>query len=88
MLTFVVSCWRPTVDIVEDVPLALCRRGTVRQVDWLPYDRVDGSSMPGEGMFLKHHPAQEWFWLPNQSNRDMTVFECWNSQTTSFDGKS
>ncbi|PVH76792.1 hypothetical protein DL98DRAFT_535435 [Cadophora sp. DSE1049] len=45
----IVNFWRPLVSVVEDVPLAMCDRSTVRSEDWLPYDRIDDTG-PGEGV--------------------------------------
>lgn len=74
------------MDLVQDVPLAMCDRRSVQDDDWLPYDRIDESGV-GEGMWLKYRPWHRWYWLPNMSNRDVVLFQSWDSEMLTFGGE-
>ena len=39
-------------------------------------------------MFLKQNSSQEWFYFSNQSRDDLTIFECWDSSSKSYQGET
>ncbi|KAJ8130112.1 hypothetical protein O1611_g3518 [Lasiodiplodia mahajangana] len=73
-----VTCWRPLVPQILDCPLAFCKRGSIENDDFVPYDRVDGTG-DGEGLFLKQSKSQSWYWLSRQTRDEVSFFESWDS---------
>lgn len=72
------SVWRPLLPIVEDSPLALCDASSVRKEDLLECDKVHADHV-GEGLYLKFHQKQKWYWLSKQTREEALVFVTWDS---------
>ncbi|KAH8813003.1 hypothetical protein F5884DRAFT_879184 [Xylogone sp. PMI_703] len=81
----IINFWRPLVDVVEDVPLAMCDQRSVREEDWLLYDRIDRTG-PGEGMWLKEREWHRWYWVSKMGRRDAVLFLSWDSEANGFAG--
>ncbi|KAI1453881.1 hypothetical protein F4805DRAFT_441684 [Annulohypoxylon moriforme] len=80
----VVTCWRSLVPVVIDCPLAFCARESVLDDDCVPFDRVDGSASGSQGMFLKQNDNQKWYWLPQQTSDEVSIFEGWDSMESGY----
>ena len=65
--------------MVEDAPLALCDRQSVRNADMLECDKIHPDHV-GEGLYLKHRAAHRWYWLPQQKHDEALVFLTWDSK--------
>jgi hypothetical protein len=61
-------------------------RGSVKDQEWVPFDRVDGTT-GSEGMFIKYSPTQQWYYMPKQTRDDLLMFECWDSEGQGYKGK-
>jgi hypothetical protein len=72
------SVWRPLLPVVEDSPLALCDAASVRNEDLLECDKVHADHI-GEGLYLRYHQEQRWYWLSEQTNNEALVFVTWDS---------
>jgi len=66
------------VDIVHDVPLAVCDRRTVDREQLLSEDKVHEDYLE-EGQFLIYRASQKWYWLSEQSRNEATIFVTWDS---------
>lgn len=73
-----VNAWKPLNPIVYDYPLALCDRRTIRSNDILAYDRVHDKQWK-EAIYPRFTEYQQWFWLPEQTRNELTVFTIWDS---------
>ena len=72
------SVWRPLNLPVQDCPLAVCDPRTVDTRDLLAADRVT-PAFAVEVYYLKHNPAQEWYWLRQQTPGELMVFVNYDS---------
>ncbi|KAH8768681.1 hypothetical protein F5882DRAFT_509081 [Hyaloscypha sp. PMI_1271] len=77
--TKIVTCWRPTIAVVEDTPLALCDRRSVAIDEPVPCDKVLEDYVD-ESFYLKYNPAHKWYWLSQQTRDEIAVFVVWDSK--------
>jgi hypothetical protein len=71
------SVWRP-LQTVQNTPLILCDRQSVRSDDILEVDQVSPEKVE-LSMSLKYHPSQKYYWLSRQSNEEILMFTSWDS---------
>jgi hypothetical protein len=74
------SIWRPLVPEVQDFPLGLCDRRTVRLDDLVECDKIHTDYI-GEGLYLQYQPSQRWYWLSAQRKEEPVMFVTWDSLT-------
>jgi hypothetical protein len=73
-----ISVWRPLVSVVEDAPLALCDRRSLKKEDLVLVDKIH----PGyweEGLCIKNRPYHQWFWKPKMTSDEVILFLSWDS---------
>jgi hypothetical protein len=63
---------------VEDAPLALCDRRSVKSLDFPPVDKIHEGHL-GENNYLLFNEAQRWYWLSKQTCEEPTLFLTWDS---------
>lgn len=73
------SVWRPLIPVIEDAPLALCDRQSVRNTDLLECDKIHADHV-GEGLYLKYRATHRWYWLPQQRSDEVLSFLTWDSE--------
>jgi len=74
-----VNFWRPLIAQVEDTPLALCDRRTVKDGDIVLVDKIQPDYV-NEGLYLKHRPYHRWYWLSGQTKSEPFMFVTWDSE--------
>ena len=72
------SVWRPLVSIVEDAPLALCDRRSVKKEDCVACDKVHDDHVK-EDLYIKYKPGQKWYYLSHQTQDEPVLFLTWDS---------
>ncbi|KAK0645772.1 hypothetical protein B0T16DRAFT_411903 [Cercophora newfieldiana] len=75
----IITIWRPLRVPVRDWPLALCDATTVHQDDFIATD-VIYPNYQAENWMLHFDGAQEWYWLPDQSENEVFVFKAVDSE--------
>jgi len=75
----IVNYWRPLNPVIQDTPLALCDRRSVRLDEPIPCDKVMEDYVD-ESYYLKHEPSHDWYYLPNQTRDEPVVFVVWDSK--------
>lgn len=78
------SVWRPLVPVVKDCPLAFCDRRSVPKQDLVEIDKVHEDHWEG-GYLIKYNPDHRWYWLPNQTSNEVSVFLTWDSDHEAFE---
>src|SRR4051794_76951 len=73
------SIWRSLVPVVRQKPLGICDWSSVRSPDWELCDQVMDDRVD-EAMYLVHKPEHKWWWLPEQSHKELTIFVVWDSE--------
>jgi len=73
----IINVWRP-LQTVQNTPLILCDRQSVRSDDILEVDQVSPEKVE-LSMSLKYHPSQKYYWLSRQSNEEILMFTSWDS---------
>jgi hypothetical protein len=73
------SLWRPTVQIVEDHPLAFCDPRAVAPEDCIHVDRVMPTSY-SEVTYVKYNTAQKWYFLKHQRIDEAALFVSYDSE--------
>ncbi|OCL09233.1 hypothetical protein AOQ84DRAFT_404936 [Glonium stellatum] len=71
------NVWRP-LHPVDNAPLVLCDRRSVRRSDLLEADKVSPGLIERDSM-LKYDTNQKWYWLSNQQPDEVTLFKSWDS---------
>lgn len=71
------NVWRPLLP-VENAPLVLCDRRSVRRSDLLEADKVSPGLIERD-YFVKYDADQKWYWLSNQRPDEVTIFKSWDS---------
>jgi hypothetical protein len=71
------SVWRP-LQTVENTPLILCDRRSVRSDDILEVDQVSPAKVE-LSMSLKYNQNQIYYWLSDQCNEEILMFTSWDS---------
>ncbi|KAK7422004.1 hypothetical protein QQZ08_009725 [Neonectria magnoliae] len=69
----IMNVWRPLHHEVEDAPLAFCDYNSVNPDDLLEADRVY-ETYNGEIYYMKHNPAQKWYYLNHQKPSEVAIF--------------
>lgn len=72
------SLWRPLYHPVEDAPLVFCDPFTVAKECLIPADRVS-PQYEGEVYYVTHDPAQQWYYLNEQTPEEMALFVSYDS---------
>ncbi|RSL87981.1 hypothetical protein CEP52_015360 [Fusarium oligoseptatum] len=68
----IVNTWRPLVDKLDDQPLAVCDFRTLKLDNMIAADRIY-VSMRTQVYYLKHDPAQRWYWFSHQTPKETMV---------------
>ncbi len=63
---------------MQEKPLAICDWQTVRSGDWELCDQIHHDRLD-EGMYLKYDKKNEWYWLPDQKDTELSLFVVWDS---------
>ncbi|KAL8792442.1 MAG: hypothetical protein Q9195_004975 [Heterodermia aff. obscurata] len=77
----IVNAWRP-LDVVDNAPLVLSDRTTVRKSDLVEVDEVLPDKL-NKTFYVYQNSAQRWYWLSSQSPSEMAIFITWTPETDS-----
>lgn len=72
------SIWRPIVDVVEDVPLALCDARTTTPEDMVETDHVRKHYL-GAALYLMAREKYRWYYLHRQRKDEVTLLKMFDS---------
>ncbi|KAM0801932.1 hypothetical protein BDR22DRAFT_804052, partial [Usnea florida] len=75
----ILNLWRPLYHPVEDAPLAFCDPSTVAKERLITADRVS-PQYEGEVYYVTHDPAQQWYYLHEQTPEEMVCFVSYDSE--------
>ncbi|KAK0609958.1 hypothetical protein B0T17DRAFT_621249 [Bombardia bombarda] len=74
----VFTVWRPLVDVVEDLPLALCDGRTVRQTDLVEVEFVNSDCVRRSYM-VQHSKDFQFHYLGRMTKNEVCVFKVFDS---------
>jgi len=74
----VINVWRPLVNSVNDLPLAVCDGRTVVPEDLIETDHVRRDHT-GATMYLKHNRSQRFHYMSAQGKSDVLMFKNFDS---------
>ena len=70
------SIWKPLRGPVENSPLALCDRRTVRAEECIANDIVsDLNATATETYHLHHSPHHKWYYISGQTDEEAWIFQ-------------
>ena len=72
------SVWRPTIDVVEDQPLALCDARSVEPSDLVEADHVR-KHYNGANLYAKSSRKYRWHYLNQQRRDEVTLLKMFDS---------
>ncbi len=75
----VFNVWRPTTGVVEQMPLAVCDMGTLREDDFVPVV-LKWRHRTGFVAALRFDPRHRWYYFPAQGVDEAIVFKCYDSR--------
>ncbi|RFU26345.1 hypothetical protein B7463_g9993, partial [Scytalidium lignicola] len=73
-----VNAWRPLIK-VENAPLVLCDRRSVKNEDIVEADKVLPDKVE-RGAFVFYRSEHQWYYLPDQTPDELTLFTVWSPQ--------
>ena len=74
----IVNIWRPLVDPVEDFPLALCDKRSLKSADLVDTERR-APNHTGEIQLALHTDEQRWFYFSNMRPDEVLLFKTFDS---------
>jgi len=75
----IVNVWRPIRGPLEDSPLALCDARSIAFEDFAATDLLY-KDRTGEIYYVRHNPAQRWFYAPRMTRDEALIFRCYDSE--------
>ena len=72
------SAWRP-IRVVENAPLVLCDRRSVRKRELIEVDKVLPDKVE-QAFFIHHNKDQKWYYLSRQAPEEVTLFVSWRPE--------
>jgi hypothetical protein len=72
------SVWRPLVDVVEDVSLAVCDARTSSRDDLIEVDFID-NTMVRKNFMAKYSEAAQFYYLSKMTKDECCVFQVFDS---------
>ncbi|HEY9699452.1 MAG TPA: CmcJ/NvfI family oxidoreductase [Trichocoleus sp.] len=76
----VVNVWRPIVEPVQALPLAVCDAQSIAATDWVPTDIVYRDRV-GETYAVAYNPMHRWFYFPQMRRDEAILIKCFDSAT-------
>ena len=76
----VVNIWRPIVEVVQELPLALCDAQSIAPTDWVATDIVYRDRV-GETYAVAYNPAHRWFYFPQLQRDEVVLIKCFDAAT-------
>lgn len=76
----VVNLWRPIVEPVEALPLAVCHAQSIAITDWVATDIVYRDRV-GETYAVAYNPTHQWFYFPRMQRNEALLIKCFDSAT-------
>jgi hypothetical protein len=75
----IVNVWRPLVNPVEDMPLALCDSRSLNALDLIDTVRI-APNHTGEIQLAVHDPSHRWFYYPQMHSAEVLLFKTFDSR--------
>ncbi len=81
-----VNFWRPIIEPVEDMPLAICDAQTTELEDFVATkiehfqeDNLTTPTLTGEIYSFKYNPKHRWFYVPKMKSSEVILLKCYDS---------
>ena len=81
-----INFWRPIIEPVIDMPLAICDAQTTEMNDFVPTkiehfqeDNPTSPTLTGEIYSFKYNPKHRWFYVPQMASSEVILLKCYDS---------
>ncbi|KAF2114037.1 hypothetical protein BDV96DRAFT_647525 [Lophiotrema nucula] len=73
------NAWRPLL-VVQNAPLMICDRQTVRKTDLVEVDKILSDKVE-KGFHIHHRDWHRWYYLSEQTPDELALFKSWVPET-------
>ncbi len=81
-----VNFWRPIIEPVEDIPLAICDAQTTTlddfvttKIEHFQEENLSTPTLTGEIYSFKYSPKHRWFYVPKMKSSEVILLKCYDS---------
>ena len=81
-----VNFWRPIIEPVEDMPLAICDAQTTTlndfvttKIEHFQEENLTTPTLTGEIYSFKYNPKHRWFYVPKMKSSEVILLKCYDS---------